>query len=738
MRNLSLSISALTLSVSLCLLAGCMAGAGSSQPSDISSSSVSSITASSVSVSSSSESSSGTTLIKPLFDEQTVLEPATQYETATALVTRFSDRGRDRHAKENHFQAYDHYLTFYWENRAISVEIIDEVAKGGNRITMNVKANGKLDSDSYRCGDDPTYDGANPEATCGREAENRWWYIGRNTLAEYCGNGVMDEVHELSRPDLEEWHYTKTSTYNCREGREIRVGDKMEFEISQFLDPRVLKRGRSNYYGTTYLYIVGEGLAPWDTYATGAYQQGVSEVPCPQGEVCESGQVRQRDSKPITNAARLGGDTTLHALETAEWDGHYMQMATNINYDNGQQFLLGRRVHHTSFVDGKHNESDENGVWEAMAGLSGDRYINDRCVNCHTRNGAAAPAGEGEPLDRYVVKVAAADGGPDADIGRVMQTAGVGAEGQASLAYWQPVGELRKPVYAFSPVQPAQFSVRLSPRLVGLGLLEAIKESDILALADPDDRDGDGISGRVNIGIDPETGELHIGRFGWKAGSVSLRHQIAAAFNTDMGVMTEVLPTPDCGTAQANCTQPPLLPDEQLVQLTKYIALLGVRLQRNSDDAEVTAGKQIFSDIGCADCHTPQFVTSEFHPLAELREQTIYPYTDLLLHDLGEGLADGFSEGEATGREWRTTPLWGLGNQACVTGGVQGETGQVPFGTDGQEVCNPVHGYLHDGRARTIEEAILWHGGEAATSQEAFHQLGAASKAQLLAFLNSL
>lgn len=727
------------------IVSGCVAGPSdnvSSSQSQTESSSIASVASSSqTSVESSSSSASAQSsapTFKPLFDSQTPLEPDTQYETETALVTRFSDRGRDRHAKENHFQAYDHYLTFYWENRSISVEIVDEVAKGGNRITMNVKSNGKLDSDSYRCGDDPNYDGPNPEGTCGREAENRWWYIGRNTLAEFCGNGVMDEVFELSRPELEEWHYTKSSTYNCREGREIRLGDKMEFEISQFLDPRVLKRGRSNYYGTTFLYIVGKGLVPWDTYQTGSYQQGVPTVDCPAGESCETPLVRQRDSKAIVVAARLGGDTTLHALETAEWDGHYMQMATNINFDNGQQFLLGRRVHHTSFVDGKHNESDDNGIWEAVAGLSGDRYINDRCVNCHARNGAAAPAAIGEPLDHYVIKVAAEDGSPDAMMGRVLQTGGANAEGSVHLAGMQEVGGLVKPVYQFSPVQPARFSARISPRLVGLGLLEAISENDILALADPGDADNDGISGRVNLAIDPESGDQHIGRFGWKAGTVSLRHQIAAAFNTDMGVMTSVLPSPDCGIADSDCNQKAALPDELLAQITKYVALLGVRPQRNASSPDVLAGKQIFSEAGCADCHTPSFVTSSYHPFAELREQTIQPYTDMLLHDMGEGLADGFVEGQANGREWRTTPLWGLGNHACVTGGVVGEVGQVPFGTDGKEQCKPVHGYLHDGRARSIEEAILWHGGEAEKAQLAYRQLEATRRFQLLEFLRSL
>src|SRR5690606_5739405 len=173
--------------------------------------------------------------VVPLYSASTVLEPAIQFDRGDALVTRFSDRARDRHAKENHFQAYDHYLTFYWEDRTAAIEIVDYVAKGGSSIRMNVVTQNKLDD---------------------LQAENRWWYIGVNTLAEFCGNGVMNMVDYT--------HYWKEESYNCREGRPIQVGDKLEFESSQFLDAATLPRGRSNYYGTTFLYIVGQGIVPWD------------------------------------------------------------------------------------------------------------------------------------------------------------------------------------------------------------------------------------------------------------------------------------------------------------------------------------------------------------------------------------------------------------------------------------------------------------------------------------------
>jgi CxxC motif-containing protein (DUF1111 family) len=343
----------------------------------------------------------------------------------------------------------------------------------------------------------------------------------------------------------------------------------------------------------------------------------------------------------------------------------------------------------------------------------------------------------GQPLDRWVFKVAGADGKSDPRIGRVLQphsaAGGASSEGEVSIAEWIENGEgLRSPHYAFSKEAPALFSARLAPQLVGLGLLEAVPESAVLKFEDVNDRDGDGISGKAQIGLDPVTGEKRLGRFGWKAAATSLRHQIAGALNTDMGVMTSVLPQPDCGSTQEDCgnDKGPELSDEHLGELVKYISLLGVRARRSLDDSEAQRGEAVFDEAKCTSCHRADLRTSKFHPLAELRDQLIHPYTDLMLHDMGPGLADTLGEGEASGAEWRTTPLWGIGLSACVTGGVEG-----PFQ---EQVCVPHHDYLHDGRARTIEEAILWHGGEAGASKDAYVALPAGDKSALLAFLESL
>jgi CxxC motif-containing protein (DUF1111 family) len=197
-------------------------------------------------------------------------------------------------------------------------------------------------------------------------------------------------------------------------------------------------------------------------------------------------------------------------------------------------------------------------------------------------------------------------------------------------------------------------------------------------------------------------------------------------------VMTSVLPDPDCGVMQEGCGNEagPELDDEHLADLVKYVALLGVRARRDIEDSQALRGEEVFEQLGCSSCHVSEMTTSSFHPFAELRSQVIHPYTDLLLHDMGPGLADNLGEGEASGAEWRTTPLWGLGLSACVTGGVEG-----PFQ---QQVCAPHHAYLHDGRARTIEEAIRWHGGESEASKDAYSALPASDQAALLRFLESL
>lgn len=627
----------------------------------------------------------------PLFDETTPLEPDVLEDTGDALITRLGDRGRDRHAREDNFMAYDHYLKLYWEDRTVSIEIVDTVGRdpGGGSITFNVESEFKLED---------------------QQAELRFFYRGIGTVAEYHNNGVMTPLDDL--------HYTRSVTHHGATGEPLQVGDHMEFELSQFLDKAVeAKGGRANYYGTTYLYIVGEGLVPWQAdieWTDFTNEQTIAAT--------TQGPFEGEFSYPIPEKGWLGGRGTLMYQYSNEPRDHFMQMMGNLAGQNAQPFVLGRRAVHTDFEDGHHNEDPENPYWLEQAGKLGPLYINESCDACHTQNTRSLPPDVGAVFSQYVFKVGAKDGAPDPRFGAVFQTGdALGAdEGQVYLEAWEEVdGGLRRPRYRFEGGTPESFSARAAPQLVGMGLLEAIPESLILAQADPEDENGDGVSGRARIVEDPISGELRLGRFGWKAGQASVRFQIAAALNTDMGVMTSVFPTPDCGSAQSSCGDATgsEFSDTDLDHLYKYISLLGIRARRDLDNLEALRGEGLFESIGCATCHTPTFETSAYHPLGELRSQTIHPYSDLLLHDMGEGLADPLAEGDAQGAEWRTPPLWGVGLTSDVNAG---------------------EAYLHDGRARNLDEAIRWHGGEGSQARDAYNALSAEEKQAIIRFLKSL
>lgn len=632
--------------------------------------------------------------VTPLFDSSTDLESAVKFDRGDALVTRIADRGRDRHAREDQFQAYDHYLSFYWENRTATIEIVDYVAKGGDTIEMTMVTQFPLES-----------------------RDNRWWYFGRNTVAEYYDNLGMTQIGTNT--------YFKSDTRNHREGRDIQIGDKLEFEPSQFLQAAILPRGRDNYYGTTYLYIVGEGLVPWDIENTGFVQ---------------GGPLHQEDSFAIPLRARMGGETTLPYNHTNEPDNHFMQLSTNLSSINGQAFVRGRRVHHSSFVDGMHDENAENGVFDDTVGQAGTHYVNESCAGCHVRNGRAEVAENGENLDKWVFQIGDATGQADPHRGHVLQSRNTGinadqGEGTVIIASWTELESgLRTPNYSFSSGEPERFSGRIAPNIYGVGLLEGVSENEILRREDVNDSDGDGISGRASRVTDPVTGDVRLGRFGYKAGAYSVANQVAKALNTDMGVMSSMLPDPDCGSEQEVCGDSGSeISEENFDDLSKYISLLGVRPQRDYDDLDVLNGQELFDESGCTSCHVPTLVTSEFTELAELRSQVIHPYTDMLLHDMGEGLADNLGEGNATGSEWRTAPLWGVGLSACVTGGVIN-----PNGGQGNEICNPSANFLHDGRARTIDEAIRWHGGEGQAANDAYQALSDGDQSDLVRFVESL
>jgi CxxC motif-containing protein (DUF1111 family) len=425
---------------------------------------------------------------------------------------------------------------------------------------------------------------------------------------------------------------------------------------------------------------------------------------------------------------------------------------------NMQRFVEGRRLLHTSFSSGAHNEPGNDRLQE-IAGLQGQRFNQSACIACHVNNGRSpAPAALQQRLDTMSVRVAALDGAgrqlPHPQYGGAVQMNAVGATGttqnwgngvrvggfetrDVTLADGTVV-QLRKPTLAFEGATPAVWSLRAAQPMIGTGLLEAVPEADILARV-RSAPDQDGVKGRANFVFDPETGAVRLGRFGWKAGKASLRHQSAEALLYDMAVASPVYPNRRCASDPAGCAGAPAergISEAALKSISHYLALVAVPAQRSIpsgfpkgvapldehkvDTVQVRAGASLFQGMRCAACHSAEMKTGPGHLFAELRNQTIRPHTDLLLHDMGPGLADGYTEGQAGGGMWRTAPLWGIG----YTEKVMGSAGKV--------------GYLHDGRARTLTEAILWHGGEAQASRQRFEKLTRSERDSLLAFLRSL
>ena len=661
--------------------------------------------------------------IQALYDENTVLEPMSRFvRDDGVLVTRIGDRGRDRHAKDITVQDhYDHYLANYWEYRTARIQLEDFVPVGQSLIRATFITEAKLGAREFRV----WFWGRNATGQFHFNPQKEESKVSQNeTGVVFVGKGTWNDNFEKISEDGIQHKYTLDIVNKWTNGGQFQTalveGTNMEFEVSQFLlSPP--SGTRLNYYGTSFVYVIGQtGVAPFE------WQRGVEN---------DRG---ANDGTPIPDVGLLGGDTTLGYNYSEEPAGRFMQMATNLSSQNAQSFVEGRRVHHTNFEDGRHDERNDNPVWTEQIGKVGNHYINHSCAACHVRNGKALVEDVGGSLDKWVFKVGDENGNADSLIGQVLQPQLISngtPEGDVTLGAWtNHENGLRSPNYVFSGQAPAQFSARIAPQLVGLGLLEAVPESQILAWADANDANNDGISGRASVVEDPSNGALRLGRFGYKASTFSVKHQSASAFNTDMGVMTSMLPNPDCGSEQQDCGNAEVeLSDQDLNKLVKYLSLLGVGARR---DYDVTAGETVFADAGCADCHRATMTTSAFHPLAELREQTIHPYTDLLLHDMGPGLADNLADGWASGAEWRTAPLWGLGHAKSVMLGDAKANDEVSYA--GRRDDDTRIGYLHDGRARTIEEAILWHGGEGEASKLAYEALNAQSKADLLAFLESL
>lgn len=384
--------------------------------------------------------------------------------------------------------------------------------------------------------------------------------------------------------------------------------------------------------------------------------------------------------------------------------------------------------------------------WSAAPGSNPERdglgptYLATSCAACHPADGRGSapgtPGDQGSPLLRFT------DGEGHAAVLDAyhiqLQTYavdGVDAEGWFDIEWDMVPGsypdgavyELRRPVVTvgggvFGRLDGlAASGVRVGPSLIGLGLLEAIAEEDIRANSDPDDFDGDGISGEVSVVDSPTLGSSVLGRFGLKANVASVEDQTAVAYLLDLGVTTGIHPVENCPTPQIACAEAatggsPEISADRFADVVFYTQTLSVPSRAFAEDESVVEGEALFVDLGCTSCHIRRWETSD-HEIGAVSNQVIYPYTDLLLHDMGEGLSDGRTDGVASASEWRTAPLWGLGLTRSV---------------------NSDAGFLHDGRARTIEEATLWHGGEAEAARTAFTALSAGNRELVLIFLKSL
>ncbi|MCU1749643.1 di-heme oxidoredictase family protein [Pseudomonas sp. 6D_7.1_Bac1] len=451
-----------------------------------------------------------------------------------------------------------------------------------------------------------------------------------------------------------------------------------------------------------------------------------------------------RFTKAEPGEARSGGAATIRKSDR----NAFSQPSANLSPTRRLDFSVGNSFFRSPWVIAPSTTTARDGL--------GPLFNTNACQNCHIKDGRGhPPTADSDNAVSMLVRLSIPNAPAYAKVieqmgvvpepvygGQLQDMAvpGVAPEGKVRVDY-DPVPvrftdgtevELRKPrllitQLGYGPMHPdTRFSARIAPPMIGLGLLEAISDTDILANADVQAKDRNGIAGRPNRVWDDAQQKTVLGRFGWKAGQPNLNQQNVHAFSGDMGLTTRLRPFDDCTQAQTACLQAPNgngpngepeVSDNILRLVLFYSRNLAVPARRDVNEPQVLAGKNLFYQAGCQSCHTPTFTTAANAAEPELANQVIRPYSDLLLHDMGEGLADNRSEFQASGRDWRTPPLWGIGLTHTVSGHTQ---------------------FLHDGRARNLLEAVLWHGGEAHAAQQQVLAFNAEQRAALLAFLNSL
>ncbi|MEZ5049339.1 MAG: di-heme oxidoredictase family protein [Saprospiraceae bacterium] len=431
---------------------------------------------------------------------------------------------------------------------------------------------------------------------------------------------------------------------------------------------------------------------------------------------------------PLDEDVYLGGETSIEGF----FINIFQQPASNLSQEELTLHLKSDQAFADIFVSAPSTHN---------SGL-GPVFNQVSCEHCHVANGRSPFPSNTDNLRGLLFRISKPGedemGGPLAvdNFGTQLQTKanfGIEAEGKVDWSYSYIVGNypdgnefmLKNRIFRiYDTYMPWEFTNLISPRIAppvfGLGLLEAIPEEQILLYADPEDIDNDGISGKANMVWSVTDHTFKLGRFGWKAGQPSLIQQTAGAYHQDMGLTSPLFPKESCeNQTQADDYSDDPEIDLELMKITTFYAQsLGVPIRRNFEDDQVKEGKKLFRKLNCNACHREAFVTGDQSDKPFLNNQKIFPYTDLLLHDMGDGLADFRPEFVANGYEWRTPPLWGIGFTKIVGG----------------ENAN----YLHDGRATTLEEAILWHGGEAEESKQSFKNLTKSERNAMIKFLENL
>lgn len=615
-------------------------------------------------------------------------------------VTRGVIRVRRRHENDMDFSKYN---PFYWEGRLTRYRIEDFTSNGEKKIRFTLLTEWPQDSTKYRGVDFSAIYTGDPlahETKRSKFAINvRMKHVAEFRHFEYTLNENAFRIHakELKQGELLtlEFRFFNTESHESWQKQKKRNHHNLSAYYSEFIRIRIGQPG---------VYI--DNL------------QTPNAFPSPR--------------------RYTGGWTTIPTVRVEPWRA-LQQQAFNLTWGKGANFLMGRTWFHTDFKSGAHNSdrSDDkpsvffSAMKEARKGFAGSLYNVTSCNACHNLNGTSLLPSPGKPIHTTVVKTMdPKTGSPHSRYSVQLQTDGPDREGELIIARFETkrvkladgeVVTLSKPIFAVRNDDTVALSPRRTPAIIGMGLLEAVPDETILALAKSS-------KGKAN-----EISHKRLGRFGWKASQPTVVAQIKDALRNDMGVLTSRRQRLDSANASSGKGW---LDHKALDQLETYVALLGVPPRINPNDPGVLSGEKVFHRLNCHTCHAPTLRTGKSHH-RELTNQTIHPYTDLLLHDMGEGLADG--DPTSKSRLWRTAPLWGLKNTRDANNDFRdrfrpGDTNVTYEQTHAAARKNPVQ-LLHDGRARSIAEAILWHGGEATGSVELYKKLPNADRQRLEDFL---